>query len=128
MNAKLGIAVAVMTLVLGAPPLAGAGLPSDVVLPNAAPYVRVMPGCVWGIGARSLTVTRRVGQAINIVNLDTRRHRFTGPVGSVGSAGPMPSWLVGRHQALSFIWRVPTTVILTTCDRRLRLVVHVRVD
>jgi hypothetical protein len=106
-----------------APVAAEAGVPRDVSLPiPAAPYVRVMPGCVWGTHARTLSITRRVDQAFNVVNLGSQPHRI---VQLKGAAGPLASWHLGRHQAVALLWRVPTTVVLTTCSGKMKLTVRV---
>jgi hypothetical protein len=122
--AKLSQAVAVAVAAAAMWPVAGqAGVPADVPLPiPAAPYVRVMPGCVWGTHARTLTISRRVGQAFNVVNLGSQAHRV---VQLKGATGPLASWRIGRHQAVALLWRVPTTVVLSTCSGAMKLTVHV---
>lgn len=121
---KLREAAAVAVAVVALWPAAGqAGVPGDVPLPiPAAPYVRLMPGCTWGTQERTLSITRRVDQAFNVVNLGAQPHRL---VQLKGAAGPLASWHLGRHQAVALLWRVPTTVVLTTCSGRMRLTVHV---
>jgi hypothetical protein len=121
---KLREAAAVAVAVAALWPVAAqAGVPGDVPLPiPAAPYVRLMPGCVWGTHARTLSITRQVGQAFNVVNLAEQPHRV---VQLKGAAGPLASWQLGRHQAVALLWRVPTTVVLSTCSGAMKLTVHV---
>ena len=115
-------ALAVVVIALW-PAAAQAGIPGDVPLPiPAAPYVRLMPGCVWGTHGRTLSITRQVGQAFNVVNLGSQPHRI---VQLKGAVGPLASWQLRRHRAVALLWRVPTTVVLSTCSGAMKLTVHV---
>jgi len=81
-----------------------------------------MPGCVWGNGVKTLTITRHVGQAINLVNLGAMPHRL---VQAAGATAPLPSGTLRRHQAVALVWNVPSTVVLTTCSGTVKLTVRV---
>jgi len=97
--------------------------PQGVALPiPAAPYVRVMPGCVWATGSKSLTITRRVGQAFNLVNLSASPRLLHQ---AAGAAAPLPIGVIGHRQAVALVWHVPSTVVLTTCGGALKLTVKV---
>ena len=121
---KVGRLAAVAAAAVAAwPGLGEAGPPQGVALPiPAAPYVRVMPGCVWGTGSKTLTITRHVGQAFNLVNLSPSPRLLQQ---SAGAAAPLPSSVIGHHQAVALVWNVPSTVVLTTCAGTVKLIVKV---
>jgi hypothetical protein len=121
---RLALVAAAAVVAVAACPGVGEGAPPrGVALPiPAAPYVRVMPGCVWGTGAKTLTITRHVGQAFNLVNLSSSP-RLLQQAG--GAAAPLPSNAIGHHQAVALVWNVPSTVVLTTCAGTVKLTVKV---
>jgi hypothetical protein len=104
---------------------AAAAPPQGVALPiPAAPYVRVLPGCVWPTGSKSLTITRRVGQAFNLVNLSASPRVLHQ---AAGAAGPLPLGVIRHRQAVALVWQVRSTVVLTTCGGTLKLIVKIGV-
>jgi hypothetical protein len=89
--------------------------------PNAA-YVRLEPGCVWGTGAKTLTISRHTGQGINIVNLGTAAHLF---VQTAGPASPLPAWPLPPASAFGVLWSSQGVVSMTTCSGSVTLNVKV---
>lgn len=98
-------------------------LPSVVALPlPAATFVRIMPGCLWGNGTKSLSITRHVNQGFNVVNLDRAQHRMTQISGLIV---PNNLGYMQLNGARAYIFSRATVATLTTCSGTLRLIVKV---
>lgn len=101
--------------------------PPPVLPLPAAAVVKVMPGCAWGTGSKTLAIKRTTGQSFNMLNLTGQPRLFKLAAGDMSTIPMLNGYIpTGYAEAWTFAPQAAgRTMQITTCSGTVRLTVTV---